>query len=65
VIVLQHSSEALSAYDLSFTLADVFVGRNDLVLQSLMVSLDVIMFDEVIDRPAQHALTKEDPSVAL
>jgi len=60
VIVSQEAANPLAALDLALRLAEFLTWINQLIAQSLMVSLSVIMFQELADSSAQHLLTEED-----
>ena len=60
VIVSQEAAESLATFDLALRLADFLTWINQLIAQSLMVPLSVIMFQELADSPAQRRLAEED-----
>ena len=60
VIVSQEAAESLATFDLALRLADFLTWINQLIAQSLMVPLSVIMFQELADSRAKRRLAEED-----
>ena len=63
VIILEHPSEPFTAVDVSDILADLLSGRDDLVVETLMISFGVVVLQIRNRSPSQRILTKEDHSV--
>ena len=62
IIVPQHTTEPLTAFDVANNLTH-FVSRfDDLIVEPLMVSLGMIMLEESVDSSSQRFLTEEDHS---
>ena len=49
VVVVEQSAEAFAALDLAGDLSDFQRGINELIVESLVISLRVIMFEELFD----------------
>jgi hypothetical protein len=62
VVVPQHATKPFTANDLAGRLSDAIVRLDDLVVQRLMVSLRVIMLQELVNCVAKHVLAEEDQS---
>ncbi len=60
VIVSQEAAESLATFDLALRLADFLTWINQLIAQSLMVPLSVIMFQELAGSRAKRRLAEED-----
>ena len=60
VIVSQEAAEPRAALDLAPRLADFLTWINQLIAQSLMVPLSVIVFQELADSGAKHLLAEKD-----
>ena len=62
MVVPQQTAEPLVALDLTILPANFITRRDDLVVESLVISLSVIMFQELADGGAKHLLAEEDHS---
>ena len=60
VIVSQETAESLATFDPALRLADFLTWINQLIAQSLIVTLSVIMFQELADSRAKRRLAEED-----
>jgi hypothetical protein len=60
IVVLQHPTQPLTRLDLACNTPYLVTRLNDLVVQSLMISLGVIMRDVSVNSPSQRLLAKED-----
>ena len=45
VVVLQHATESLTAFDFAITGSSIFARLNQLIAESLMVPFGMVMFD--------------------
>ena len=59
MVVPQQTAESLVALDLTILPANFITRRDDLVVESLVISLSVIMFQELADGGAKHLLAEE------
>ena len=62
IIVSQHPAESLAAFDLRGNLPDFVSGIDDLVFEPLVISLGVIMLQELVDSIVKRLLAEEDHS---
>ena len=53
VVVVQQSTEALATLDFTICSAHVVVGRNDLVVQSLMIPFGVDNESSILEQPCE------------
>ncbi len=60
MVVAKQTTESLVALDFTILPANFITRCDDLVVEALMVSLSVIMFQELADSGAKHLLTEED-----
>ena len=63
MIVLQHSAQALPTLHRSIRLGGRLVSEDQLVVESLMVAFEMIVGDELLDRPVQRSLSEENHTV--
>src|SRR5215831_19936315 len=63
VIVVQHAAQALTTLDLSRASKVAGFGTDELVPQSLMIALAVIMSNEVFNGFPQRLLAEEDHAI--
>jgi len=57
---MKQTSQPFAALDLAIRRTDFIARRDDAVPQSLMIPLDVEMFEELLDRIAQRRLAEQD-----
>ena len=60
MVIAKQTTESLVALDLTILPANFIARCDDLVVEALMVSLAVIMFQELADSGAKHLLAEED-----
>ena len=60
MVILQDAAKTCTAVDLSGSNADHIVRINKVIVQTLMISVRMIMLDEIGDGPFQRSLAKED-----
>ena len=60
VIILEQAAETLAAGDGAIAIADIGFGRDELIAQTLMVSLGMIVRDVLIQRVAERLFADED-----
>jgi len=53
MVVSQQTTESLAAFDRACDLADFFARGNDLVFEPLVISLGVIVLQELVDGTSQ------------
>ena len=63
VIVVQHAAQALTTLDLSRASEVASFGTDELVSQSLMIALAVVMSNEVLNGFPQRLLAEEDHAI--
>src|SRR5262249_15337005 len=63
VIVVQHATQPLTTLDLSRASKVAGFGTDELVSQSLMIALAVIMSNEVLNGFPQRLLAEEDHAI--
>ena len=63
IIVVQHAAQALTTLDLSRASEVASFGTDELVAQSLMIALAVIMSNEVLNGFPQRLLAEEDHAI--
>src|SRR5215471_20135255 len=63
VVVVQHAAQALTTLDLSRASEVAGFGTDELVSQSLMIALAVIMSNEVLNGFPQRLLAEEDHAI--
>lgn len=63
IVVVQHAAQTLTAQHFSTTTSVAFIGHKQPVAETLVVSLAVIVQNELVNSFAQRAFTKEDHSV--
>ena len=63
VIVVQHAAQALTTLDLSRASEVAGFGTDELVSQSLMIALAVIMSNEFLNGFPQRLLAEEDHAI--
>lgn len=63
MIVVQHSAQPLPSLNRSVVAAQIDLGGNQLVPESLMIPFQVVMCHELPDCPAQRTLAKKDQSI--
>ena len=63
MVVLEEAAEPLAADDFAAGLADRVIRLDDLVFEPLVISLGVIVADELADGVTEHLLTEEDHPV--
>ena len=52
MVILQHSAQSLSTLDRGTRLTRRLVREDQLVVESLMIALEMIVGNELLDRPA-------------
>ena len=62
VVVAEHAAEAIVAGDASFDASDCFIWLDEIVAESLMIALVVIMCFELGQSAAKRFLSEEDHS---
>ena len=60
VIVVQHAAQALASLNLACIVEMASLGADELVRQTLVIALTVIMRDEVLNSCPQRFLAEED-----
>ena len=60
MVVLQHPAQPLPTLDRGAGLGNRLLREDQLVVQSLVIALAMIMSDELLNRPAQRLLPKQD-----
>ena len=60
MVIPQQAANPFAALDLALCPANFLTWINQLIAQSLMVSLGVIMFQELADSGAKHLLAEEN-----
>jgi hypothetical protein len=63
IVVVQHAAQTLTAQHRSTMTSFAFIGHNQAVAETLVVSLAVIVQNELVNSLAQCPFTKEDHSV--
>jgi len=63
IIVIKQSSEPFSAVDVAAHWKSGYLGPDELVGQTLVVSFLIVMRDELLDRPPQGCLPEENHPV--
>ena len=63
VVVAQHTTEPLTAFDLPTALADTVLGLEQRVAQTLVVPLDVVVLGELPDGTTKRPFAEEDHPV--
>ena len=59
IVVTQEPAEPLAALNLALRAADFAVRIDQLIAQALVISLFVIMIEELMDRPAEHLVAEK------
>ena len=63
IVIVQQTAEPLAAFHLPDDLPDFLSWIDDLVVEPLVISLGVIMVQELVDSIVQRLLAEEDHSV--
>ena len=58
IVVSQHTAKPFAALNADTALANFHTGRDDLVVETLMITFAMVMFQERIRRPSQRVFTK-------
>ena len=63
IIISQHPAQPFATFDVAYHLPDLISGIDDLVVESLVISLFVVMSKILANRVSQHVLTEEDHAI--
>ena len=63
VIVPEQSAESLAAFDVAGGAADLATWRNEAIVEALVITLPVVMLQELTDSVAKRLLAEEDQAV--
>src|SRR5215469_18895087 len=60
VVILQHAAQSLAACDCSIMIGTKFLGHDQSVAETLVVSFQMVMQNEFLNYLTQRAFTKQD-----